>query len=244
MKIIRILKGAGIRSSYGTMGAASVTLVRDDKNILVDTGHFGNRDNLLARLRENMIKPSEIDVVVLTHLNWDHCLNVDIFKDSEILIGKEEYEKGTLSGVPDDFTEKFKEYLGGLNISLVEDGHRVSNNSSIISTPGHTPGHVSLSINYENKLTVIAGDAIPNIRAYKRGIPDLIFYDLKAAKQSIARIKALEPNVIIPGHDPPFNLSGYLETDPIDIMLRNEDETNSVVTMSRTTAEKPVIFNE
>ena len=244
MKIIRILKGAGIRSTYGTMGAASVTLVNDDKNILVDTGHFGNRDNLLARLRENMIKPSEIDVVVLTHLNWDHCLNVDIFKDSEILIGKEEYEKGTLSGVPDDFTEKFKEYLGGLNISLVEDGHRVSNNSSIISTPGHTPGNVSLSINYENKLTVIAGDAIPNIRAYKRGIPDLIFYDLKAAKQSIARIKALEPNVIIPGHDPPFNLSGYLETDPIDIMLRNEDETNSVVTMSRTTAEKPVIFNE
>ena len=78
MKIIRILKGAGIRSSYGTMGAASVTLVRDDKNVLVDTGHFGNRDNLLARLRENMIKPSEIDVVVLTHLNWDHYLNVDI----------------------------------------------------------------------------------------------------------------------------------------------------------------------
>ena len=91
MKIIRILKGAGIRSSYGTIGAASVTLVRDDRNILVDTGHFGNRDNLLARLRENMIKPSEIDVVVLTHLNWDHCLNVDIVKDSEILIGKQEY---------------------------------------------------------------------------------------------------------------------------------------------------------
>lgn len=244
MKIIRILKGAGIRSSYGTMGAASVTLVRDDRNILIDTGHFGNRDNLLARLRENMIKPSEIDAVVLTHLNWDHCLNVDIFKDSEILIGKEEYAKGTLSGVPDDFTKKFKEYLGGLNISLVEDGHRVSSNSSIISTPGHTAGHVSLSIKYENKLTVIAGDAIPNIRAYKRGIPDLIFYDIRAAKQSIARIKALEPNVIIPGHDPPFNLSGYLETDPIDIVLRNEDETNSVVTMNRTTAEKPVIFNE
>ena len=244
MKIIRILKGAGIRSTYGTMGAASVTLVNDDKNILVDTGHFGNRDNLLARLRENMIKPSEIDVVVLTHLNWDHCLNVDIFKDSEILIGKEEYEKGTLSGVPDDLTEKFKEYLGGLNINLVEDGHRVSGNSSIISTPGHTPGHVSLSITYENRLTVVAGDAIPNIRAYRRGIPDLIFYDLKAAKRSIAKVKALEPDVIIPGHDPPFNKDGYLEADPIDIVLRNEDESNSVLTMSRTTAEKPVIFNE
>ena len=244
MKIIRILKGAGIRSSYGTMGAASVTLVRDDRNILVDTGHFGNRDNLLARLRENMIKPSEIDAVVLTHLNWDHCLNVDIFKDSEILIGKEEYAKGTLSGVPDDFTKKFKEYLGGLNISLVEDGHRVSSHSSIISTTGNTAGHVSLSIRHENRFTVIAGDAIPNIRAYRRGIPDLIFYDLKAAKQSIAKVKALEPDVIIPGHDPPFNIGGYLEADPIDIVLRNEDETNSVVTMNRTTAEKPVIFNE
>jgi glyoxylase-like metal-dependent hydrolase (beta-lactamase superfamily II) len=244
MKIIRILKGAGIRSNYGTMGAASVTLVRDDRNVLIDTGHFGNRDNLLAGLKENRVKISEIDAVVLTHLNWDHCLNVDLFKDSEIIIGKDEYQRGTLSGLNDDLTEKFKDYLERLNLNLVEDGYKVSENTNILSTPGHTAGHVSLIVNYESKLTVIAGDAVPNIRAYKRGIPDLIFYDLKLAKQSIARIKALEPNEIIPGHDPPFNLNGYLEKDPIDILLRNEDETNSVLTIQKTSAEKPVIFNE
>ncbi len=245
MKIVRILRGAGIRSTYGTMGAASVTLVDDDdKKILVDTGHFGNRDNLLSRLKENNIETSEIGTIVLTHINWDHCLNVDLFKDSEIIIGRREYEKGTLTGVDDSLTEKFKDYLRGLNLTLVEDGYKVSKNSSIISTPGHTPGHISLVVRHEHKLTVIAGDAIPNFRAYRRGVPDLIFYDLEAAKQSIARIKGLEPDVIIPGHDPPFNSGGYLETDPIDIVLRNEDETNTVLTMNRTYAEKPVIFNE
>ena len=47
MKIVRILKGAGIISSYGSMGAAAVTLIEDELKILVDTGHFGNRDVLL-----------------------------------------------------------------------------------------------------------------------------------------------------------------------------------------------------
>ncbi|MEM0156298.1 MAG: MBL fold metallo-hydrolase, partial [Thermoplasmataceae archaeon] len=85
MRITRVLRGAGIISSYGSMGASAVTLVEDDKRILVDTGHFGNRDVLVQKLSELKIKPSEIDVIVLTHLNWDHCLNTDLFESSEIV---------------------------------------------------------------------------------------------------------------------------------------------------------------
>ena len=69
MKISRILKGAGILSSYGSMGAASVTLIRDDENIIVDTGHFGNRDVLIQNLATEKIDPESIDKVVLTHIN-------------------------------------------------------------------------------------------------------------------------------------------------------------------------------
>ncbi|MEM0135806.1 MAG: MBL fold metallo-hydrolase, partial [Thermoplasmatales archaeon] len=72
MKIERILKGAGIRSSYGTLGAASVVLIDDTKKLLIDVGHFGNRDALLREMKKSQISPKEIDVVILTHLNWDH----------------------------------------------------------------------------------------------------------------------------------------------------------------------------
>ena len=244
MNIIRILKGAGIRSSYGTMGAAAVTMIEDDKRIIVDTGHFGNRDALVSRMKELDISASDIDVVVLTHLNWDHCLNVDIFKDSEIMLGKDEYLYGTLSGTKDDQSESFKNYLSHRRLNLVEDGQIISEHVKILSSPGHTSGHISVAVKEPNKLTIIAGDSIPNLRSYRRGVPDLIFYNLDRSKESIEKIKSMNPDVIIPGHDPPFNEKGYLETDDIDIILRNEYESNSVYIFKKTKAEKPVIYND
>ncbi len=244
MKLIRILKGAGIFGNYGTMGAASVTLIQDDKNILVDTGHFGNRDLLLKNLAENDLSTSDIDTVFLTHMNWDHCLNVDIFKNAEIIIGKDEYELGTLTGSNDGITEKFKEYLKNRNTTSVSGGEKISSNSSVIYTPGHTHGHISLLLKNGNSKIVFSGDAIPNRRALIRGVPDLIFYNLEKAKESIIKIKNIHPDIIFPGHDPPFNENGYIENDKVTIFMRNEDETDFSVSIGKDIASKPVIYNE
>lgn len=244
MKMTRILKGAGIRSSYGSMGAGAVTLIEDEKRILVDVGHFGNREVLVSRMKELGIRLSDIDIVVLTHINWDHCLNLDLFEDSAIILGAREYENGTLTGVRDGLTQMLKEYLSSMKYQLAEDGLVISKSTSILATPGHTPGHISVAVRDDGRLIVISGDAIPNLRSYRRGIPDFVFYSLDDAKRSIAKIKAMKPSIIIPGHDPPFGDNGYLETDTIDIILRNENEENTVLTLHKSSAEKPVIINE
>jgi len=247
MKIERILKGAGIRSSYGTMGAAASTLIEEDNGnkILVDTGHFGNRDNLITNLKKLNISTSDIDIVILTHLNWDHCLNVDLFDSAEIILGEEEFKKGTLSGIKDGISDKFKEVLRKMDLMLINEDYELSNNIQIITTPGHTPGHISVLALDGVKKIIITGDALPNLRAYERGIPDFIFYDLDQAKKSIIKIKNLNPDIIIPGHDSPFNMNGYLETDDIDIILRNgKYEENIIVTLKKVVADRPVIFNE
>jgi hypothetical protein len=83
MKIERIMPGMGIRSNLGTMGAAGLTLIRDDVNILVDVGHFGMRDRVLDAFEKRRLKPEDIDVVVLTHIHWDHCLSVDLFNGAK-----------------------------------------------------------------------------------------------------------------------------------------------------------------
>ncbi len=241
MKIVRLLPGAGIRSSIGTMGAAAVTLIQDDINVLVDTGHFGSRDKLMARLSGNGLTTRDIDAVVLTHLNWDHCLNVDLFHDSKIIISPAELEKGSLSGSMDGLTPKFKDLLKGMDLLLVSDNQRISANASIIYTPGHTPGHISVVVGGVDRV-VIAGDAVPNLRAYRRGMPDLIFFDAATAKSSIERIKSLKPSYIIPGHDSPFNDNGYVERDDIDIILRKENEENLVVIIRNTEADKPLVL--
>ncbi|QRF75854.1 Metallo-beta-lactamase superfamily protein [Thermoplasmatales archaeon] len=244
MKVTRVLRGAGIISSFGSMGAGASTLVEDDRRILVDTGHFGNRDVLVRNLKELGIETSEIDTIVLTHLNWDHCLNIDLFENAEIVLGKEEFISGTLSGTADKITAGFKEYLNTRKIRTVSDGNQVSRNTHILATPGHTPGHVSLNVSDGKKTVLISGDAMPNLRSYRRGVPDIIFYNLDLARKSIDKIRKLNPDVIIPGHDPPFNSDGYIERDTVDISMRNEDETNLVVTIGKKEAPPPVIYNE
>ena len=241
--IRRVLRGAGIRSSYGTMGAAGVVLVEEGKRILVDVGHFGNRDALMREIKNAGIVLSDIDTVVLTHLNWDHCLNVDLFSNAEIIIGEHEFERGTLSGITDGITPFFIEFLSTLNLKKVNDNYKITPNISIISTPGHTPGHIALSVKDGKKLIIMSGDAIPNLRAYRRGVPDIIFYDETKARESIKKIKELKPDLIIPGHDAPFSDKGYSELDTVDIIFRDEQEVNTVLTYGRVTSDKPVVYN-
>lgn len=243
MNIRRILKGAGIRSSYGTMGAAGVVLVEDEKKILVDVGHFGIRDPLLRELGRAGISCGEIDAVVLTHLNWDHCFNVDLFPNAQIIVGVDEMEKGTLSGVPDGITSPFKNYLSTLNLQTVRDGFKITPNVSIVYTPGHTPGHIAVSAKDNKSHTIMTGDAIPNLRAYRRGMPDFAFYNESMARESVNKIKALKPDLIIPGHDAPFTEQGYTELDNVDLIFREEQEVNTVISFGRVPSDRPVIFN-
>ena len=78
-----------------------------------------------------------------------------------------------------------------------------------IHTPGHTPGHISLW--RERDRTIIAGDAFITTNqesAYAvaaqaeemHGPPKYFTPDWSAAKSSVQRLTALEPNVVVTGH--------------------------------------------
>jgi N-acyl homoserine lactone hydrolase len=241
LRVDRILPGMGIRSNVGTMGAAGVTLVSDDVNVLVDTGHFGGRDWLLSALKGRKIEPREIDVVVLTHLHWDHCLNVDIFKKAKVLLGKKELDLGSLSGAEDAFTGGYKRALKKMDVETVGDGEKISNHTTAVLTPGHSPGHLSVAVREKGRLTLMSGDAVPNYRAYLRGFPDFSFYDKGLAKKSVLKVKRLKPDMVIPGHDSPFNDRGYVARDKFELILRRENEENSVISFENVPADKPVV---
>lgn len=203
-------------------------MIEDDKRIVVDVGHFGTRDALLARLKEMNLSPKDFDVVLLTHLHWDHCLNVDLFENAKVLLGKKELELGTLSGKPDRYGEPFRELLKEIRAEGVSEPYKVSQHTTILDSPGHSPGHVSLVAQDESGTVVFTGDSIPGLRAYRRGVPDLVFYDLEKAKRSVTKVKEMNPSMIIPGHDRPFNDRGYLSRDSVEFIFRKESEENMV----------------
>ena len=76
-----------------------------------------------------------------------------------------------------------------------------------ISTPGHTPGHISvLAENEEGERVVVAGDTVMTRREYS----DRTFShwyssgQLRELHSSLDKLQALRPNTVMPGHDRAF----------------------------------------
>lgn len=234
--IVRIVKGTILRTNYGTLGASTSTLIYDgEKKILVDVGHYGTRLRLVENLKNSGFNPNDIDYVILTHLNWDHCANIDLFEKSGIFLHKREWENGSLFGKEDLATKVFKQtLLEKMKLNLIyNEMFRITENVYTINTFGHTIGHISVLVKTEEGNIIISGDAIPYFRTIKKGFPDIIFYDKEEAKKSVNKVKELKPAIIIPGHGPPFNENGYVERDEIEIRLIGDDGEDLVIKLNR-----------
>lgn len=176
----------------GVKISCTTTLIKSDKNIIVDPGSFVNKNNLLKALEKEGLKLEDIDVVILTHTHVDHTTNIFLFNNAKIFMrfrGETKYP-GQFQKINEGTLERFDI----LNESIAKD-------VEIIETPGHTYDHISVVVNTEDGKVVIAGDAIGGeawLNTEKKGNPDL-FYDVD--KFDISRKKILEiADWIVLGH--------------------------------------------
>jgi len=112
-----------------------------------------------------------IDTVVCTHLHVDHVgwntMLVDgrwvpTFPNARYLIGRIEYKHWTSQLDREDMTAILADSVtpvweAGL-VDLVETDHRICDEISLVPTPGHTPGHVSVRISSRGEEALITGD--------------------------------------------------------------------------------------
>jgi glyoxylase-like metal-dependent hydrolase (beta-lactamase superfamily II) len=246
MKINVVTKGNAVRTNVGSLGASTVTLIQvDDLNILVDTTHYGRRKLLLEGLARIDVKPDVVNMVILTHLHWDHALNYDLFPDADFLIASEELKYNRQLPESDLFAVRgfhklIKEYsVKEVNVAR----HKITNEVELIKAPGHTPGSLIVFAKTENESTIITGDAIPNARSWFRGMPDILTYKEASAIRSFEMIKMISNDpIIIPGHDPPFRIIGntahYLEKNDLEVIFREDREKDFVFKFGETESRK------
>jgi glyoxylase-like metal-dependent hydrolase (beta-lactamase superfamily II) len=201
-----LLEGFPVSSPRGFLGWANALLLDDGTTrMAVDTGGPGDRGVLIQRMRSLGLDPASIDVLVLTHLHFDHCANVDLFPRARIVLARAEhaYVEGRAYVAAGDvgIFAAVLPVLEARDVRLIDEEIELIPGIRVLLTPGHTPGSLSLLYERSGVLTLACADLVKNGREFLEGPPSA------GARETLARVRHLATRWI-PGHDRPFLVEG------------------------------------
>ena len=135
----------------------------DDGNILVDAGvhpadvealnamgfnaKVRTEDHLPQRLKEVGLSMEDINMVLITHLHFDHCGWAADLPNAELVIQKEEYHfafNPPPYAAAGFYLERFKS--PEIKWRIVEGDQVLMPGITLLFTPGHTPGSQSVMV--------------------------------------------------------------------------------------------------
>lgn len=145
--------------------------------------HWYRPKTLAAELAAVNVKPSDIKYLAISHTHPDHTGNAEMFPQSMLLVQKAEYEWPNPLGVGRFKPEHPVRKLEG-DYDVFGDG-----SVTILSTPGHTPGHQSLLVKLpKTGAVVLSGDAVHFKSNWDNRVAPSINYDKNQTLTSMQRI--------------------------------------------------------
>ncbi|MDP4171816.1 MAG: MBL fold metallo-hydrolase [Bacillota bacterium] len=211
---------------FGQQSVIHPTLFWDDNEIiLVDTGIPGQLEEIRAALEMAGVSFNKLSKVIITHQDIDHIGSLpQILKasDQKIEVLAHEEDKPYIEGekppikmhperiakmmesLPEEQRQKIQALLGTPLTSKVDktisDGEVLPycGGITVIFTPGHTPGHISLY--HQQSKTLVAGDALVVKDGELVGPNPQATPDMETALQSIKKFTEYDIDTVICYH--------------------------------------------
>jgi hydroxyacylglutathione hydrolase len=166
-----------------------------DGRILVDVGMDGQA--IISQL-EKIIKPGELETIILTHCHYDHSggaaqvaksfgAKIAIHRDDVSLLNNPRGSASLLFGVK----------APSIVPDIILSGGETFGDLEVIHTPGHTPGGICL---YSTRTKALfSGDTVFADGSFGR--TDLTGGSAQKLVESIRKLTLLDVSVMYPGHE-------------------------------------------
>jgi glyoxylase-like metal-dependent hydrolase (beta-lactamase superfamily II) len=163
----------------------SLAVRTGDHTVLIETGagnklpektrsFFENQELLLSNLDAAGFAPDDFDIVINTHLHFDHCGWNTLRRADGVIVptfprARYYFQRGELAHAHEQHERDRVSYLTDNYDPLVASGHALllTGDAPIVPgirvqlTPGHTAHHQSVFIESQNQKAAYVGDLIP-----------------------------------------------------------------------------------
>lgn len=156
-------------------------------------------DGVQQVLARQGVAISDIDALISTHWHFDHAGGNRFFREHPILVHPAELEAARQGAYPPECTDMT------LNYRLVEDGHEPMPGVTLVHSPGHTPGHMSVHLRREGQRPILLTiDAAYTRRNWDTNMPGAMV-DPELGRKSVTRLREIalaDDAAVFFGHDP------------------------------------------
>ncbi len=145
-----------------------------------------------------------VDLVVCSHLHFDHCGGNALAGDVPVLVQRDEWHAAHGGDPNAGYLEV--DYDTGQEVRLLDGEHDLFGDGLVtcLPTPGHTAGHQSLRVRTGDREVVLTGDACYFRETIETGRLPVFANDPEEQHRSLARLRALGSAGahLVFGHDP------------------------------------------
>lgn len=184
------------------------TGIHDPVWVNENSGHFEQLPEevfSVALQRATGWKPEDIDIVIHTHMHYDHVGNNRLCKNAIFYVQQDEYAHACSAGenerwlyVSELFDEKAVRHE---QWRLLDGDAEILPGIRVIRTPGHSVGHQSVLLDTKEGVVCIAGDVVNMRENLWENRANGLCTGEKECIESMQRIRE-KATWVVPGHDP------------------------------------------
>ncbi|MDO4281231.1 MAG: N-acyl homoserine lactonase family protein [Peptococcaceae bacterium] len=149
--------------------------------------------------------PEDVDLIINTHLHYDHCGSNRYFPGARIIVQRKEYESAFDPASPQRalYARRFfdKHAISYFRWQFLDGEAEILPGLICLPTPGHTDGHQSVLFHTARGSVCVAGDAATLLANIRENIEMGVSIDSKAVYDSMEKIRRCA-DFIIPAHEP------------------------------------------